>query len=294
MGEKIKTIRIKIGDHLVSSRGVYTHHGIYVGQNTVIHYSGLADGLQTGPIEKVSIEKFQGNGDLKIKPHPHAMHNGQKAKARALSRLGEDAYSLTGNNCEHFVNWCIDDEHKSNQVDTVVKTSSSIGASATGLAARSVIGSAGTVVGLSGSGVMSGLASVGGVVGGGAVAGAGILAGSGGLAAATLINNTILADDKSLDKKERKARNAGRKASYAGAAAGTAGGIAAVSAAGTAGLSSAGITSGLAAIGSTVGGGMAAGTAIVVAAPVAAAAAIGYGIYKFFQSNKQKSKKKKK
>ena len=25
---------------------------------------------------------------------------------RATSRIGEHCYSLTGNNCEHFANWC--------------------------------------------------------------------------------------------------------------------------------------------------------------------------------------------
>jgi hypothetical protein len=28
------------------------------------------------------------------------------AVQRALSRVGEHRYSLTGNNCEHFANWC--------------------------------------------------------------------------------------------------------------------------------------------------------------------------------------------
>ncbi|TPG83737.1 lecithin retinol acyltransferase family protein [Pseudomonas mandelii] len=28
------------GSHLIVGRGLYTHHGIYVGQDHVIHYSG--------------------------------------------------------------------------------------------------------------------------------------------------------------------------------------------------------------------------------------------------------------
>ena len=106
---------------------------------------------------------------------------------------------------------------------------------------------------------MSGLATIGGTVGAGAVGGLGILGGAGGLAAASLVNNTLLKDDASLNNNERSSRSMGRKASYAGAAAGTAGSIAAVAAVGVPGLSAVGITTGLAAIGSTVGGGMAAG-----------------------------------
>lgn len=116
------------------------------------------------------------------------------------------------------------------------------------------------------------------------MAGLAVLGATPGLAMASLVNNTVLADNPALDATEREARSAGRTATYVGAAAGTAGSIAAVSAAGSvAGLSAAGITSGLATIGGAVGGGMAAGIAVTTAAPVAAAAAVGYGVYKVWQ-----------
>lgn len=271
----------RIGDHLKSSRGLYTHHGLYVGDDIIIHYSGLSGRMQSGLIEKVSLNEFCAGSDYKIVSHPNRDYSRAESVRRATSRLGEDAYSIPGNNCEHFVNWCIEGDHTSSQVDkgtTIASGSLSAGA---GMAGRAAIASAGSVAGLSGSGVMSGLATVGGAVGGGAVAGLGVLGGSGGLAAASLINNTVLKDDENLDSDERESRSFGRKATYAGAAAGTAGSVAAVSAAGSvAGLSGAGITSGLAAIGGSVGGGMAAGVAVTTAAPVAAAAAVGYGLYK--------------
>lgn len=271
----------QIGDHLKSSRGLYSHHGLYVGNQVVVHYSGLSDGLQSGPIEEISLKEFCAGNDFEVVPHPNRRYSRTESTKRARSRLGEDAYSLTGNNCEHFVNWCLDGNHVSRQVDSgTAATSGSLSATA-GIASRAAVASAGSVAGLSGSGVMSGLATVGGAVGGGAVAGLGVLGGSGGLAAASLINSTVLKDDESLDSDERESRSIGRKATYAGAAAGTAGSVAAVSAAGSvAGLSGAGITSGLAAIGGSVGGGMAAGVAVTTAAPVAAAAAVGYGLYK--------------
>lgn len=271
----------RIGDHLKSSRGLYTHHGIYTGVNRVIHYSGLSDGMQSGPIEQVSLEEFCAGNDYVVVPHNKREYQRAESVRRAESRLGEDAYSVTGNNCEHFVNWCIDGDHTSAQVDKGTTAASGTMSTAVGIGSRAAVASAGSVAGLSGSGVMSGLASIGGAVGGGAVAGLGVLGGSGGLAAASLINNTVLKDDENLDYDERESRSVGRKATYAGAAAGTAGSIAAVSAAGSvAGLSGAGITSGLAAIGGSVGGGMAAGVAVTTAAPVAAAAAVGYGLYK--------------
>jgi len=56
----------KKGDHLKSSRSVYTHHGLYVGDDRVIHYSGLSDGIQSGPIEEVSLDSFCSGHDYEI------------------------------------------------------------------------------------------------------------------------------------------------------------------------------------------------------------------------------------
>lgn len=273
--------KIYVGAHLVSGRTGYTHHGIYSGNGFVIHYSGFSDGANTGPVEEITLEKFEDDNGYKVKAHPEREYSGDISVNRARNRIGEDLYSLSNNNCEHFVNWCIEGDHNSEQVN---KATTAGGATLSGTAAfvsRAGIASAGSVAGLSGSGVMSGLASAGGIIGGGAVAGIGLIGASGGFAAASLINNTILADNEDFDEDERESRASGRKATYAGAAAGTAGGIAAVSSMGTvAGLSGAGITSGLAALGGTVGGGMAAGAAITAAAPVAAAVAVGFGLYK--------------
>jgi hypothetical protein len=270
---------IKKGTHLVSDRGLYTHHGLYIGNQQVIHYSGLADGMESGPIEIVKLDEFHNGNGFDIQEHPNAKYSADEAIKRAKSRLGENSYSVSGNNCEHFVNWSLNGNHTSEQVDKAVPKVTAVEAAATGVGTIAVVSSAGSVAGLSGAGVMSGLAAtgVGGVVGG-----IGTIAGGAGLGTAMILNNTVLKDDESLEETERESRSIGRKATIAGAGAATAGGIAAVSAAGTtAGLSAAGITSGLAAIGGTVGGGMAAGTVVVAAAPVAAATAVGYGIYKF-------------
>lgn len=271
---------LKVGSHLITPRTGYTHHGIYIGEGRVIHYSGLADGLDSGPVEETDLKNFSSGKGFTVKTYKNTFPP-EEIVRRARSRIGESAYSVFHNNCEHFCWWCVVGDHTSPQVDTTTWVSApSVGAIA-GLVGRGVIAASGSVAGLSGAGVMSGLASAGAVVGGGAVAGLAVLGAAPGAAMASLVNNTVLADNPCLEKEERESRSVGRAASYVGAGAGTVGGIAAVSMAGTtAGLSAAGITSGLAAIGGTVGGGMAAGVVITTAAPVAAAAAVGYGIYK--------------
>lgn len=261
----------------------YTHHGIYIGRNRVIHYGGFSDDISGGPIAVVSLDRFSSGRGYVVVAHPNMKYAKQEVIERALSRVGEDKYDLGSNNCEHFVFWAIEDFHHSTQVLRAAPIAVGASASAAGLVARGVVSAAGSVAGLSGAGAMTGLAAVGSTIGAGAVGGLGLLGGSGGIAAASLLNNTLMKDDSSLSSSERSSRSIGRKASYVGAAAGTAGGIAAVAAAGVPGLSAAGITSGLAAVGSTVGGGMAAGIMVITAAPVVAAVAVGFGAYKLIQ-----------
>src|SRR5882762_7929917 len=44
-----------LGAHLVTPRGAYSHHGIYVGKGKVVHYAGLARSLHRGPVEEVTM-----------------------------------------------------------------------------------------------------------------------------------------------------------------------------------------------------------------------------------------------
>lgn len=271
---------LPLGAHLVTPRVGYAHHGIYVGDGQVVHYAGLANDFKSGPIELVSLEVFaQGRGFAickHIAPDPP-----ETIIARAHEKLGEDAYCVFSNNCEHFCNWCVTGNHQSYQVERAVPVGSASFATAASLAARAAIVAAGPVYGLSGAGVMSGLASIGGFVGGGAVAGIALLGAAPGAAMASLMNSTVLRDQPNLQAAERAARRTGRRAGYAGAIAGTAGSIAAVSGMGAVGgLSASGITTGLATVGGLIGGGMAAGVTVAATAPVIAAAAVGYSAYR--------------
>jgi hypothetical protein len=269
---------IQIGAHLVPPRPGYTHHGIYTGGGRVIHYSCLANGINSGPVEETSIESFVSARDFYIKEHSNPSFSPEEIVLRARSRIGEQLYCIFSNNCEHFCEWVINNDHDSKQV----LNGASIAAPTTGslarLVSRGVVAASGATVGLSGAGVMSGLASIGSLVGGGAVAGIGVLGAGPRVAMASLVNSTILKDSDAHTEEERDSRSVGRVASNAGVAVGTASSIGAASAArSVAGLSGAGITSGLAAIGGSVGGGMATGVVITTAAPVVAAVAEAMG-----------------
>jgi len=106
---------LDIGVHIKSSRGIYSHHGIYIGNGEVIHYSGFSEILKDGQIEKISLNVFSGRTGYEIIKHNNVKYSNSEIVKRAKSRLGEDAYHIISNNCEHFVNWCIEGKHFSKQ-----------------------------------------------------------------------------------------------------------------------------------------------------------------------------------
>ncbi|WP_434576337.1 lecithin retinol acyltransferase family protein [Pseudomonas sp. Z3-6] len=107
---------LPIGAHLISPRGFYLHHGIYLGDLKVAHYSGFSGSLRSGPIEVIDLEHFAHGKPVWIAQEPYEFSNDEVVR-RALSRLGENRYRILSNNCEHFCNWCISGKHYSAQVD---------------------------------------------------------------------------------------------------------------------------------------------------------------------------------
>lgn len=269
-----------VGDHVYVKRLGYTHHGIEVDDDMVIHFTGTPGSKRGAMIKRDHIDVFRRHGVVEICRYEKRLEP-REAVERAEALLGQSGYNLYANNCEHFARWCVTGHHKSRQVNAVNATGGVVATSSAAAAGGiGVVAAVGEVAGLSGAGIMSGLAATGATVGAGAVGGLVVLGAGPAVISASVIR-VALRDDEALPPEERSARKVGRTASVAGAAGGSAVGVAAVSAAGSvAGLSAAGITSGLAAIGATVGGGMAAGSAIVIAGPAVAAAGIGYGAYR--------------
>lgn len=106
------------GQHLFIKKasGTYTHHGLGIGDNRVIHYSGLSNDMSTeGVIEEITLEEFSQGKEINVKPHLDRPHTLDAAIMRAGLRLGETQYHILHNNCEHFVEWCISGMHQSGQ-----------------------------------------------------------------------------------------------------------------------------------------------------------------------------------
>lgn len=100
----------RLGTHIMVKRLGYTHHGIYIGNNKVIHYSGFHSFGKKGKIQETSLKDFADGSIVKEYEFKHLIRgksfNPEEIIRRAKSRLNEDNYNLVFNNCEHFANWC--------------------------------------------------------------------------------------------------------------------------------------------------------------------------------------------
>ena len=111
---------LPLGAHLLTPRRGYTHHGIYVGNGKVVHYAGLCRSLARGPVEEVSLEEFADGQAVHVKIGASALYSAAVIIERARSRLGENRYRITTNNCEHFCEWCLRGEPRSEQVERLL------------------------------------------------------------------------------------------------------------------------------------------------------------------------------
>lgn len=111
---------LSAGSHLIVGRGLYTHHGIYVGQDQVIHYSGMASGISKGCVELTSLEEFSQGKTIKVKDYQKTPFTGHQICERAKSKIGESRYNILFNNCEHFATWCVTGEHYSEQANAAI------------------------------------------------------------------------------------------------------------------------------------------------------------------------------
>jgi hypothetical protein len=124
-----------IGSHIVTPRRWYTHHGIYVGGGEVVHYQGLSSSLRRGRVVKVSLAEFAQGHPVRMQDEADATYCGIDVVARACSRLGEDAYDVLRNNCEHFCSWCLIGAARSPQVERLLSSSSAMALAARVMAA---------------------------------------------------------------------------------------------------------------------------------------------------------------
>lgn len=128
------------GDHLYYflAGGTYSHHGLDCGDGTVVHYDltpwekvtsklRTAD-VTTAKVARTSMDGFSRGNEMFVREYcdNSNIDDAETVMARAESRIGEECYSVFGNNCEHFVVWCKTGEAGSSQVDAHLKATKAV------------------------------------------------------------------------------------------------------------------------------------------------------------------------
>jgi len=116
---------LRAGDHIAVRRpGIYVHHGIYLGQGSVVHFSdegGLAAKGHARVIES-PLEVFLCGGRLLRRRHWRSYPREvvlERAYAVMRGEIDWRSYHLFRNNCEHFATFCAAPSVRSVQVQQV-------------------------------------------------------------------------------------------------------------------------------------------------------------------------------
>lgn len=103
------------GEHIKVWRSFYWHHGIDLGDGTVVHLSGEPGRRLDAAVRLNSLDDFLRGGEQRVVQHRESLAP-EETIERALSCLGQVGYSIIWRNCEHFARWCAVDRHESAQV----------------------------------------------------------------------------------------------------------------------------------------------------------------------------------
>ncbi|MEN8216109.1 MAG: lecithin retinol acyltransferase family protein [Pseudomonadota bacterium] len=84
---------LKDGSHIKVFRGYYSHHGIYIGGNKVIHYDGKT--FSPGCICECSLEDFANGGTIEIVTHLNGYNPDDVIRrARSLKQSKQDSRTI--------------------------------------------------------------------------------------------------------------------------------------------------------------------------------------------------------
>ncbi|WP_434347634.1 lecithin retinol acyltransferase family protein [Myxococcus virescens] len=256
-----------LGDHLRSTRGVYTHHGIYVGEGQVVHYAGdRAKDADSARVRLGTLEQFADGQPIEVVPYGTCLPP-IEVVMRAHSLLGEARYNLVLRNCEHLATLAKVGVPFSTQVREVLAI---VGTPLAAKMAASFMAGGAALKFVGAARTMTALSAAGGLIGGGPLAGVAV---TGAAVGAVSLTTLFLAykDDPFAPDAERHARADARRTGWLTLLFGALGTVALVSLLGR-GRGAALVSSGLKSVGKVVGGGMAAGAVVCAGAPLVLAA----------------------
>lgn len=116
-----------VGDHLKVRRRLYWHHGIDMGDGTVVHASGEPGRMKLdAEVRRTPVTDFLRGGEAEVANACRRLP-AEQITERALAALGGRDYSLLFNNCEHFARWCETGQASSKQIDGYALAGTALG-----------------------------------------------------------------------------------------------------------------------------------------------------------------------
>lgn len=114
--------RLAVERRLAGSAVTYTHHGVDLGDGTVVHArpddpDRIFGG---GRVARTSLAEFAAGAAVRVVVDPPARFPAEEVARRALALVDRDGYCPVVENCEHFATWCATGARGSRQVDLLV------------------------------------------------------------------------------------------------------------------------------------------------------------------------------
>jgi len=135
--------RLEVEHRIAGSTVTYMHHGIDVGDGTVVHArpDDFRNPFGGGRVVRTSRDDFAAGRPVRVTLDPPAAFSPDEIVARALAHVGRPGYSPLVDNCEHFATWCATGRRASRQADIVLSRLRAAAARvAAAVSARSAVG----------------------------------------------------------------------------------------------------------------------------------------------------------
>ncbi|KAK3701236.1 hypothetical protein QZH41_003194 [Actinostola sp. cb2023] len=126
------------GDLVVFKRpSGYKHYAVNIGDEEIVHRTAVeemgsgdaVDGFlrtcfsanaNTAVVKREKFSEFYQQGDSVVVEKNYTSLSRSEIVKRALSKVGEEGFSLLWKNCEHFARWCRYGEEESEQADALI------------------------------------------------------------------------------------------------------------------------------------------------------------------------------
>jgi hypothetical protein len=114
--------RLQVERPIVGTTVTYMHHGIDVGDGTVVHArpDDFRNPFGGGRVVRTSRAEFAACRPVRVTADPPACFPPAEIVARALTHVGREGYSPLVDNCEHFATWCATGRQASRQAEIVL------------------------------------------------------------------------------------------------------------------------------------------------------------------------------